>query len=142
VKETFSVRVPAETELVADEHRDVRLSKGTSQTVVMEKNARARLPEGVRKLDSPTVTPEGWVYHFPAECEVRTEAVNRWSLGFVIALAVLGICLWGTLIGCVIPLVIDRLGGDPAIASGALVATFVDVSGILIFFSAAAVFLL
>ena len=51
--------------------------------------------------------------------------------------AVTAICLWGTLMGCVIPIIIRQLGGDPAIASGALVATLVDVTGIAIFFSAA-----
>jgi magnesium transporter len=46
------------------------------------------------------------------------------------------------LMGCMIPLVIRTLGGDPAIASGALVATLVDVSGIVIFFSVAKTVLL
>jgi magnesium transporter len=73
---------------------------------------------------------------------VRTQPVSRWALGLVIAIAVLGICLWGTLIGCVIPLIISKLGGDPAVASGAMVATFVDVTGIIIFFSSARLILL
>ena len=142
IKEAVTDRVPAGTEFAADDRRDIALAKGTPQTLTMEKNARVRLPEGVKKLDPPTATPDGLVYEFPAGCEVRTEPVDRWALAVVISLAVLGICLWGTLIGCLIPLVIDRLGGDPAIASGALVATFVDVSGILIFFSAASLLLL
>jgi magnesium transporter len=103
----------------------------------MEKAARVRLPEGKRNLDPPRKGADEWVYRFPAECEVRTQAVSRWQLGAAISVAVLGICLWGTMIGCVIPLIIARLGGDPAVASGALVATFVDVTGIAIFFSAA-----
>ena len=142
VKEEFSLRVPPGTELAADGRHDVPVAAGTSQTTTTEKNARVRLPEGVKELDSPEKHADYWVYKFPAECEVRTEPVSRWRLGAAISVAVLGICLWGTLIGCVIPLVISRLGGDPAIASGALVATFVDVTGIAIFFSAAWLILL
>jgi magnesium transporter len=82
------------------------------------------------------------IYEFPANCKVRTEPVSRWALGIVIAIAVMGICLWGTLIGCLIPLVISKLGGDPALASGAFVATIVDVTGIIIFFGSAWLILL
>ena len=142
VKEEFSLRVPPGTELAADGRHDVPVAAGASQTTTTEKRARVRLPEGVKQLDPAEKHADYWVYHFPAECEVRTEPVSRWRLGAAISVAVLGICLWGTLIGCVIPLVISRLGGDPAIASGALVATFVDVTGIAIFFSAAWLILL
>ena len=151
VKESFTVRVPAGTELTAQEvpssmwggkSWDVAVAAGTPQTVTMEKSARVRLPEGEKALDAPEKRPDGWVYQFPAECEVRTEPVSRWRLAAVISIAVLGICLWGTLIGCLIPLVLQRFGMDPAVASGALVATFVDVTGIFIFFSAAWLILL
>jgi magnesium transporter len=142
VKNPFTVLVPAGTKLAPDENRDIALSKGTPQTVTLEKNIRARLPEEVKQLEDPKITPEGWIYEFPAECEIRSEPVSRWELGLVISFAVMGICLWGTLIGCLIPLVISTFGGDPAIASGALVATLVDVSGIIIFFSVAKAILL
>ncbi len=151
VKESFTVRVPAGTELTSQEvpssmwggkSWDVALAAGTPQTTTMEKNARVRLPEGEKALDAPEKLPDAWVYQFPAECEVRTEPVSRWRLAAVISIAVLGICLWGTLIGCLIPLVLQRFGMDPAVASGALVATFVDVTGIFIFFSAAWLILL
>ena len=39
------------------------------------------------------------------------------------------ICLWGTLVGSMLPLVFRRLGVDPAYASSPFVATFVDVDG-------------
>jgi magnesium transporter len=67
---------------------------------------------------------------------------NRWMLALVIAQAVMLICLWGTLVGSMLPLVFRRLGFDPAYASSPFVATFVDVTGIVIYFSIASVFLL
>jgi magnesium transporter len=67
---------------------------------------------------------------------------NRWMLALVIAQAVAIICLWGTLVGSMLPLVFKRLGFDPGYASSPFVATFVDVTGIVIYFSIAKVFLL
>ncbi len=67
---------------------------------------------------------------------------DRWTLACVIAQAVGLICLWGTLVGSMLPLVFKRLGIDPGIASSPFVATFVDVTGILIYFSIAEVYLL
>jgi len=67
---------------------------------------------------------------------------DRWTLACVIAQAVALICLWGTLVGSMLPLVFKRLGIDPGIASSPFVATFVDVTGILIYFSIAEVYLL
>ena len=58
--------------------------------------------------------------------------MSRWRLGLVIALAVLGICIWGTMVGATLPLVFKKFGGDPAVASGPFVATFVDITGIAI----------
>jgi magnesium transporter len=68
--------------------------------------------------------------------------VNRWMLAFVIAQAVASICLWGTLVGATLPLVFSRLGFDPGYASSPFVATFVDVTGIVIYFSIATIYLL
>jgi magnesium transporter len=142
VKEEFTVRVPPGTELVPDSRGDVALPSGTPQSVTMEKDSRVRLPEGVRYLPPPERAADGWVYRFPPECEVRTRPVSRWQLAATISIAVLGICLWGTMMGCLIPLGLQRIGWDPAVASGALVATLVDVTGIFIFFSAAKLILL
>jgi magnesium transporter len=44
----------------------------------------------------------------------------------------------GTVVGATLPLVLTRLGFDPALASSPFVASFVDVAGILIYFSVAA----
>jgi len=142
MKEPFSIRVPSGTELPVDGNKDIRLVSGTPQTIKLEKNARVRLPEGIGRLDPPEQQADTWVYNFPAKCEVRMDSVSRYELGIVIAIAVMGICLWGTLMGCLIPLVLQKIGLDPAVASGALVATLVDVTGIFIFFTSAWLILL
>jgi len=63
-----------------------------------------------------------------------------------VALAVggslIGVVLWGTMIGAMLPLVLRSCKLDPASASAPAVATMVDVSGLIIYFSVAKVFLL
>jgi magnesium transporter len=68
--------------------------------------------------------------------------VNRWMLAFVISQSVTVICLWGTLVGSLLPLGFRQLGIDPGYASSPFVATFVDVTGIVIYLSIATVYLL
>ena len=68
------------------------------------------------------------------------EGVPWHTLGWIIACSVMCICIWGTLVGSMLPLVFKRVGVDPGIASSPFVATFVDVTGIVIFFSFAKVF--
>ncbi|MCI0456478.1 MAG: magnesium transporter [Gemmataceae bacterium] len=63
--------------------------------------------------------------------------VEWWQLGVVIASAVAMICLWGTLVGSMLPLGFRALGFDPAFAASPFVATLSDVTGILIYFSIA-----
>jgi magnesium transporter len=66
------------------------------------------------------------------------------AVGFavVISLSVTVICLWGTLVGSMLPLIFRRLGFDPGYASSPFVATFVDVTGIFIYFTLAQFYLL
>jgi magnesium transporter len=54
--------------------------------------------------------------------------------GVTIAVSLLGVVLFGTLVGSMLPFVLRRLGLDPASASAPLVATLVDVSGLVIYF--------
>jgi magnesium transporter len=142
VKEPFGVRVAPGTDLTQGKTGDIEIRAGTTQMTTLEKNSRVRLPEGVKYLEPPEKQADAWVYRFPAECEVRTQPVPAAALGFVVGIAVVGICLWGTLIGAMVPLVIRKLGGDPALASSPFVATAVDVTGIIIFFGVAKFFLL
>ncbi len=67
---------------------------------------------------------------------------DRRMLALVIGQSVAGICLWGTLVGSMLPLAFRRLGFDPGYASSPFVATFVDVTGIVIYFSIAKFYLL
>ena len=70
------------------------------------------------------------------------DGVDIWRLAQVVALSVAGICLWGTLVGAMLPLLFQRFGMDPGYASTPFVATFVDVTGIIIYFSIAQMLLL
>lgn len=62
-------------------------------------------------------------------------------LGATVALSVLGVVVWGTLAGSMLPFILRRLKLDPASASAPFVATLVDVTGLVIYFSVAAVIL-
>lgn len=66
----------------------------------------------------------------------------HWLLvALTVGLALVGIVLWGTLSGSMLPLLLRRLGFDPAASSAPFVATLVDVTGLVIYFSVAAVIL-
>ena len=62
-------------------------------------------------------------------------------IAFTIFGALMGIVLWGTFIGSMLPLILRRLGFDPAASSAPFVATLVDVTGLIIYFSVASVIL-
>ncbi len=55
----------------------------------------------------------------------------------VVALSLLAIVLFGNFIGAMLPFILSKLGLDPAVSSAPFVATIVDVSGIIIYFSIA-----
>src|SRR5262249_35347533 len=60
----------------------------------------------------------------------------HWLLvALTVGLALIGVVLWGTLIGSLLPLLLRRLGFDPATSSAPFVATLVDVTGLVIYFS-------
>ena len=62
----------------------------------------------------------------------------HWILiGWTIFFTLLGIVLWGSLIGAMMPIILKRLKLDPAASSAPFVATLVDVTGIVIYFSVA-----
>ena len=54
-----------------------------------------------------------------------------------VACSLLGVVLFGSLVGAMLPFILRRLGFDPAVSSAPLVATLVDVTGLIIYFSVA-----
>lgn len=62
-------------------------------------------------------------------------------IALTVALSLIVIVLWGTLAGALVPFILRKIGFDPATASSPFVATLVDVSGLIIYFSIAAAIL-
>ncbi|MDN5285010.1 MAG: magnesium transporter [Mucilaginibacter sp.] len=62
-------------------------------------------------------------------------------MGITIFFSLIGIVMWGTLSGSMIPILLKRLKFDPATSSAPFVATLVDVTGLVIYFSIAAIIL-
>jgi magnesium transporter len=58
-----------------------------------------------------------------------------------VGVSLVGVVLWGTITGSMLPLILKRLGADPAVSSAPFVATLVDVTGLIIYFSVAYLFL-
>ena len=66
----------------------------------------------------------------------------HWPLiAVTVGSALLGVVVWGSLSGSLLPLLLKRLGADPATSSAPFIATLVDVTGIIIFFTIATWFL-
>lgn len=55
-------------------------------------------------------------------------------LAATIGLTLVCVVLWGTISGAMLPFIVARVGQDPAVASAPFVATFVDVTAIIIYF--------
>ncbi len=149
-EETYHIKVPPELAGRVRKIGEDRMEfpRGSVQISELDDNVQVIPARGRRIEEQPTdptheldpdrPAPKGTrTYHIPAGSETRTEAVSRWSLALVIAQAVAGICLWGTLVGSMLPLLFRRIGVDPGIASSPFVATFVDVTGIVIYFNIA-----
>jgi len=67
---------------------------------------------------------------------------EHWFLiGVSVGISLIGVVLWGTLSGSMLPIILKSLGADPAVSSAPFVATLVDVTGIVIYFSIAYLFL-
>lgn len=62
-------------------------------------------------------------------------------LATTIFFSLIGIVLWGTLSGSMVPMILKKCRIDPATSSAPFVATLVDVTGLVIYFSIAAIFL-
>ncbi|MFN2373376.1 MAG: magnesium transporter [Cyclonatronaceae bacterium] len=62
-------------------------------------------------------------------------------IALTVSVALVGVVSWGSLVGSMLPFVLRGIGFDPATSSAPFVATFVDVTGLLIYFGAAAIIL-
>ena len=68
-----------------------------------------------------------------------TYGVHYGQVATSVAVSLVGVVTWGTVMGSMLPIIIRRLGFDPASASAPFVATLVDVSGLIIYFTVARV---
>ena len=67
---------------------------------------------------------------------------EHWPLvALTVGISLIGVVLWGTLSGSMLPFLLKRLGLDPATSSAPFVATLVDVTGLIIYFAVAGVIL-
>jgi magnesium transporter len=62
-------------------------------------------------------------------------------IGAAVGVSLLGVVIWGTLIGSLIPLILKSFRLDPATSSAPFVATLVDITGLIIYFTIATAFL-
>lgn len=63
---------------------------------------------------------------------------EHWLLiAIVVSLSLVGVVTWGSLIGSMLPFILRRFGADPATSSTPFVATLVDVTGLILYFSIA-----
>ncbi|MBL0049864.1 MAG: magnesium transporter [Bacteroidetes bacterium] len=62
-------------------------------------------------------------------------------LGLTVGCSLVGVVMWGTISGSMLPIFLKKVGFDPAVSSAPFVATLVDVTGLLIYFSWAYIFL-
>jgi magnesium transporter len=61
-----------------------------------------------------------------------------WLLvAFTVSFSLIGVVLWGSLAGSMMPFILKKFGADPAASSAPFVATLVDVTGLVIYFSVA-----
>jgi magnesium transporter len=66
----------------------------------------------------------------------------HWLLvSMTVMFALIGVVMWGTLAGSMLPIILKKVGADPAASSAPFVATLVDVTGLIIYFSVAYIIL-
>jgi magnesium transporter len=63
------------------------------------------------------------------------------EIALVVGFSLIAVVLWGNIVGSLFPLILKRFGFDPAVASAPFVATLVDVTGLIIYFSFSIIFL-
>ena len=71
----------------------------------------------------------------------HTYGQHYFLVALTVAASLVGVVLWGTVVGSMLPFLLRRLGFDPASSSAPFVATLVDVTGLIIYFTTAKVVL-
>lgn len=71
----------------------------------------------------------------------HTYGIHTTLIATTVGFSLVGVVLWGTLAGSMLPIVLKKFGADPATSSAPFVATLVDVTGLVIYFSVAFMFM-
>jgi magnesium transporter len=79
------------------------------------------------------------IFFWPGSAAIYGEHYGL--LAFTVLLSLVGVVTFGTVTGSMLPLILRRFGFDPATASAPFVATLVDVTGLIIYFSTALIVL-
>ena len=77
-----------------------------------------------------------WSQIFP-----EVYGIHYFLVAMVVGVSLIGVVMFGTISGSMLPIVLKRLGADPAVSSAPFVATLVDVTGVIIYFNCAYYFL-
>jgi magnesium transporter len=77
------------------------------------------------------------LFENPKDPNLGYYGTHYFLIGGTVALSVIGVATWGTLMGSLLPFLLKRVGFDPASACAPLVATLVDVTGLIIYFTVA-----
>jgi magnesium transporter len=106
-------------------------------------DAPVTLPAGTVLTRGTAIPPAAVVPATLAGVKPETTAYGRhWLLiGLTVLFSLVGVVTWGSLAGSMLPFILRRLGFDPATSSAPFVATLVDVTGLIIYFSVASVLL-
>jgi magnesium transporter len=75
--------------------------------------------------------------HNYAQNGLNAHALNPHIVALTVAISLLGVVMFGTIAGALLPFAMRKFGFDPASASAPLIATFVDVAGLMIYFNVA-----
>lgn len=100
------------------------LASGLMLGCILGTVAFARVMAIPPKIESPAIVQKS--------VELTLGVMSR--IGITVGIAVIGVVVWGTLAGSMLPFIMRRLGFDPASSSAPFVATLVDVTGIVIYF--------
>jgi magnesium transporter len=83
------------------------------------------------------LAPIGVIRVLVWESVFHTYGPHAGALAVTVGISLVGVVMWGTLVGSMLPFLLRRLKFDPASASAPFVATLVDVTGLVIYFTTA-----